>query len=78
MAPPLTPMQLFFCVTIKEGGVKELKIDITQACANVGHDILHNSQKSEHRFHTTAFTVGIIYASPWFDTSGGVHFLNVP
>jgi len=57
------PKQFFFCVMVKEGGVQELKIDITEACADVGHDILQISQKSAYRFHTTAFTLSIIYAS---------------
>jgi hypothetical protein len=54
----------FFCVTVNEGDVQELKINISEACANVGHDILQNSQKSAYRFHTTTFTLCTIYATP--------------
>jgi len=50
-------------VTVKEGGVQELEIDIREACANAGHDILQKSQKNAYRFHTTAFTLSITYAS---------------
>lgn len=65
--PPLTHMQFFFCVTVKEGGVQELKIDITETCANASHDILQKSQNSAHKFHTTTITLSIIYVSAWFD-----------